>query len=136
MSIRTNAGAVAKVLANDYGNDPDGNPIDLLPYIEAASAVVDDMVTYATANTIIFSTARRELVERWLAAHYYTVMDPIYKRKKTEKAEGDFFDRSYLGVAKNLDPTGFLADLETGITAEAWWLGKPASEQTPYYMRD
>lgn len=136
MSVRTNAGAVAKVLANDYGNDPDGNPIDLLPYIETASAVVDDISTYASDNSITLNATRKELIERWLAAHYYTVMDPIYKRKKTEKAEGDFFDRSYLGVAKNLDPTGFLADLETGITAEVWWLGKPPSEQTPYYQRD
>lgn len=131
MAVRTTAGAVQKILGRDW----DGETV-LDPYIETASAVVDRVTACATAKSITLSSSLLELIERWMAAHYYTVMDPIYKSKNTEGAGASFNDRSYKEVAVELDYTGCLNAILSKQRASVAWLGKPKSAQIDYVDRD
>lgn len=123
---RTTAALVAGVLvdastsASGQG-DYDGST-DLTPYIDAASSVVDDLEAADEDGDL--SSAKLEIIERWLAAHYYTIMDPIYMSKTTMGRSASFQQRSYLDVAKQLDPTGMLEALVEGKRAKGFWLGR------------
>lgn len=123
---RTTAANVAAVLvdsslsSNGQG-DYDGTT-DLTPYIDAASSVVDDLED-ADEDGVLTST-KLELVERWLAAHYYTIMDPIYVSKSTLGRSASFQQRSYKDVAIDLDPTGELAALLGRQRAGGFWGGR------------
>lgn len=88
---------------------------DLDPYIESAAILVDEEI----APLGVLSEARLELIERWLAGHFYAVRD---QRASTERA--DVVSVSYqhkvdLGLhltpqgqqALVLDSTGTLARL-------------------------
>lgn len=148
MAVRTNATAVEKVLLKDY--DADLRP-DLAPFIEAAAAIVDDVVECALDKDITIGATRQELIERWLAAHFYAVTDRPYQSKSTEGASATFqgqtamyFEGSHYGqMAISLDPSGCLTDIQTDATsptgrsvASGFWLGKAPSEQTDYIERD
>ncbi len=106
MAIRTKPKDVQDILGRNYGEGT-----NLSPYIEAASSIVDRLVVAAAAlgvATRAVSASQAELVERWLAAHYYTQMDPLYKRRQTADGSGDFVEHGYLEAAKQIDPSGLL----------------------------
>ena len=77
---RTTAKAVRILLARDY--DDRRNP-SLSPHIDTASALVDKLVTCAAAKGVIHSDSVLELIERWLAAFFYTRSDPIYSSRSS-----------------------------------------------------
>lgn len=122
--------------------------LNLSPFIEAASGLVDYIVTQ-DANSIM-SAAQLRKCETWLAAHFYAHRDPQYSTKSTEKASANFqgqtamyLDSTVWGqTAKVLDLTGTLAKLDdqarTGKVRKATltWLGLPPSGQTDYTERD
>ena len=124
--MRTTQAKVAAVLvdsslsSNGQG-DYDGTT-DLLPYIEAASSIVDDLVD--TDEDGVLTAAKLELIERWLSAYYYTIMDPIYVSKSTEGASASFQQRDYKQVAVNLDPTGMLNAQLENQRAGGFWGGR------------
>lgn len=144
---RTDADAVKGVLrlgteGGDYDNV--NNP-SLTPYIDAASSVVDDVIDCATEKNVTLSTAKRELIERWLAAHMYAMSDQTYAKKKTGDAYSEFHGKTglYLEATKYgqtaliLDPSGCLREIGMGgKQATFCWLGLPPSEQTDYEDRD
>lgn len=134
MAIRTTAEAVEGVLGADY--DRDAGPA-LTPYIETASALVDTLVAKAALKPVTFAGARLELIERWLAAHYYTQSDRTYKSRSTLGASATFNTdgKEYLNAALALDNSGCLAALLNGKRAGAVWLGKAPSEQIAYWDR-
>ncbi len=113
---RTNVTAVAGILAANW----DGTT-GLQPFIDAAGSIVDDLIT-ADEDGLV-STAKAELIERWLSAHAYHCNDPVYQSKNTSKAGGQFQGQSAMGLdgsrygqfAKNLDPTGYLEALDSGV---------------------
>lgn len=138
MAVRTTSSAVVLVLAKEY--DTVNSP-DLTPYIELASAVVDDVADCVAARGLTISGTRLELLERWLAAHYYNRMDPSYQSRSTLSASGAFVrdpknPEPFKQMALSLDTTGCLAAALNGSRASVTWLGKVPSEQTPYYQRD
>lgn len=138
MSIRTTSSAVQLVLSKEY--DTVNNP-DLSTYIEIASAVVDDVATCASAKGQAHTSTRLELIERVLSAHYYTKMDPVYTSRSTISASGSYVrdpknPEPFKSMALELDGTGCLAAILAGSRAGMTWLGKPPSEQIPYYRRD
>jgi hypothetical protein len=138
---RTSSAAVQAILAGEY----DGST-SLDGYIETASAVVDDVVVCAARKALTHTAARLELIERWLAAHYYQQADPGYQAKATASASATFVGETgmYLEgtrfgqTAARLDSSGCLAAIggQTRRTAGAIWLGRPPSEQTDYHDRD
>lgn len=146
---RTTATAVKGVLLSDYGTTFRGLEPDLGPFIEAAGAMVDDLVDCATAKSLTVTTARRELLERWLAAHFYSCTDRPYQSRSEEGASATFqgqtgkgLEASYYGqTAIRLDSTGCLAAAEAATedggrpTVSFAWLGKNPTDQTDYLDR-
>ncbi len=141
MATRTTERAVKQLLGSNYGTDHAGNDPSLRPYIDTAAAIVARVITCATAKDYTHTSAELELIERWLAAHYYTRMDPTYTSKSTAGASGSFTSpkddtERYRQSAIELDTSGCLKAILTRNKATAAWLGKPPSEQTDYVDRD
>lgn len=113
---------------------------DVTQWIDSATAIVDRVATCATGKGITLSTTELELIERWLAAHYYTKYDPLYASKSTGRASASFIQdpkvpERYKAGALDLDPSGCLAGILAGARAGAAWLGKRPSDQTDYADR-
>lgn len=128
---RISPGAVEGILVDNY----DG-VTDLAPFILAATNQVDYIVTQDTAR--IMTPQMLQIVETWLAAHFYFHADRAYKSKSTGSASGSFdgatamvFNSTLYGqTAMANDFTNTLArrnqEVSTGYvrTAGLLWLGK------------
>lgn len=122
------------------GADYDGTTA-LSPYITAASSIVDRLATLD--SSAVLSSAQKELVERWLSAHCYCLMDRQLQSKSSGKSSGTitgmfgkFLEMTTYGqMAKMLDFSGNLSSIG-GPKAKMNWLGLPKSEQTDYEDRD
>lgn len=140
MAARTTERAVKQLLGSNYGTDHLGNDPSLRPYIDTAAAIIARVVTCATAKNFTHTSAELELIERWLAAHYYTRMDPTYTSKSTAGASGSFTSpkddtERYRASAIELDASGCLKQILSRNKASAAWLGKVPSDQIPYEQR-
>lgn len=69
MPIRTTPALVGKIIEVDDGDD-------LTPFIESANSLVDSACSESE-----YTTSKFELIERWLAAHFYAC-----DRVRTERA--------------------------------------------------
>ena len=138
---RTTPSAVQAILMRDY--DTVNSP-SLDGFIDSASSIVDRVVLCATDKDISISTIDRELIERWLAAHFYAMSDQPYKEKETERARGVYqgltgmyFEGTKYGqMAVTLDSSGCLSAIGKRQVAGGFWSGKPPSEQLDYVQRD
>ena len=140
---RTTETAVKGILLKDY--DADDVP-SLQPFIDSATVIVDRVKTCAVDRSRTLTTAELELIERWLAAHFYCQSDQTYASRNTGKSSGQFqgqtglqLDSSKYGQhAKALDYSGCLAALAGAErkVARGAWLGKPPSDQVDYEDRD
>ena len=106
--------------------------ITVTPFIDTANAFVTECCAGAG-----YDAARLELIERWLAAHCYTVRDmraesekagPVSEKKQSKVDLG--FDTSHYGqMAMRLDTKGGLARLNEssksggGTPVGVSWLG-------------
>lgn len=123
---------------------PTDSNLSIAPFLDAASALVDYIVTQDTAS--ILTTALKEQIEKWLAAHYYAIRDLQYHERETQDAKGKFQGKTGMGLdatlwgeqAKGFDVTGTLVrlDAKQRPVASVTWLGKPKSSQIPYEQRD
>lgn len=138
---RTTISAVQGILLQDY--DTLNNP-DITPFIESASSIVDDVAECASQKGTPLSTAKLEILERWLSAHCYCLVDRLYYSRVTGKAEGVFQGRTGMSLdytpygqfAKSLDPTGCLVAVTSSLKAGMMWLGKTLPEQVDYDQRN
>lgn len=136
---RTSSSSVQGVLLDDYNGTA-----SLTPFIDTASAIVDRVSTCSTERDYSLSATELELIERWLAAHFYVVSDQPYSSKQTERSRAEFqgqtgmyFEASKYGqTAISLDYSGCLSQISKRQRATAYWLGKPVSDQIPYEDRD
>ncbi len=144
---RTTFDAVAELLGDGQagGNYDTVNQPSLQGFIETASAVVDRVATCATRKGLDLSTTELELIERWLAAHFYCVVDPIYTSRSTNGASASFqvgqamegFGSTEYGrQALAMDYSGCLKNISLKQRARSVWTGKVPSEQIPYEDRD
>lgn len=101
--------------------------VSLTPFIRSANLLVSRVATCATAKGKTLTDAELKEVELWLAAHFYTQRDPLYTRKKTERAEGEFTKQDYLSVAKMLDTSGCLETIISKKSVGLIWLGTEQS---------
>ena len=130
---RTTSGNVQGILSSHY----DGTAV-LTPFIDTANSLVSRV---ATADTLVtLSAVDLELIERWLAAHFYAHADQLMTSKSTGGASGSFQGQTgmvlestqYGQTAMLLDSTGYLSRLsnetKTGTKqkAQLFWLGKTA----------
>ena len=105
------------------------------PFIEAASFLVDKVC----ADDEDYDDAALELIERWLAAHFYHVFDPRRVQERADVISATYEGKSGLYLdftrygqqAKLLDFNGHLAALDAEIknpkkriTVDLTWLGK------------
>jgi len=140
---RTNASYVIALLRP--GRDYDGQS-DVAPFIASATAVVDRVDACATDKGVTLSSTELELIERWLAAHFYKSSDRQEQSKRTMSAAATFGGKTGLNLdgttygqtAMVLDPSGCLAAVGSGERkrASCFWAGRRPSEQTDYRNRD
>ena len=92
--------------------------IDVMPFIETASSLVTEICVPAG-----YDDARLELIERWLAGHFYAIRDPRMQSQGFGGANGSmqgqtamhFQGTSYGQQALLLDTAGGLARLSEHI---------------------
>ena len=137
---RTTAELVKGVLLEDYDT---AVAASLTPFIDTASIIVDDLVTCAARKGHVYSDAKLEMIERWLAAHGYVMSDQNYRSNSNLSASGAFqgetgkyFEGSKYGMmAIVLDTANCLEDAGRRPKVIAAWLGKRPSQQTDYRDR-
>lgn len=130
MAVRTTSGAIEAIIEVDA-------TISLTPFIEVASALVDELCA-----GVGYSDARLELIERWLSAHFYAVRDPRTTNESAGGVSAGFESRVDLGLsitrygqqAMMLDTKGALAALNKRTKdgmggAGVFWLGKGKTER-------
>ena len=110
MAIRTTAEQVSAIVEVDTS-------ISLTPFIEVASALVDEVCATVEAG---YADARLELIERWLSAHFICIRDPQASSEKAgsvgqslqNKVDLHFNQTRYGQMALLLDTSGTLAALQ------------------------
>jgi hypothetical protein len=138
---RTTPDAVKAVLGYDYDT---ANSPSLVPYIDAAAAVVTRVVNCATLKETPLTADEAELVERWVAAHFYQQSDQGYTSRSTGGASGSFqgqtgmyFESTKYGQsAVMLDPSGCLTSIAARRSAGGYWLGTTEPNQRTYRERN
>lgn len=135
MAARTTSIKVQELLGYNY--DRKRAPV-LTPFIDTATLMVDDLVACAVERGITLTTARLELIERWLACYYYSKQDPLYSSRSTEGASGSFLRTAddFKNSAIDLDNSGCLQAMFAKAVASLTWLGKVPSEQIDVNDRD
>jgi hypothetical protein len=144
MAYRTDSGAVVGILGDDYGPMADGTLPDVTPFIATANVVITRANTCATQKGYTITDEELELMERWMAAHFYAQSDKTLSSKSTEGASASFsgstdkgFDSTLYGqTAMRIDPSNCLFTTDKTWMAGGFWLGKPPSSQRPYTTRD
>jgi hypothetical protein len=139
MAVRTTTAAVKSILGQQSSSGKAGNydgQTDLSPFIETASSLVDDLVAAATEEGEVIIAAKAELIERWLSAHQYTMLDPLYAAKSTKDSSGTFRDQSFLSTALQLDPTGLLSGIIKGQRVGGFWAGTREADARTYDDRN
>lgn len=143
MAIRTTIPDVRDILPDDVPSTA-----RLLPFIQAASGLVDWLVSADTLGML--NANLQELIERWLAAHFYTAADQQYAQKMTGRASGQFqgqtammfMSSKYGQNACTLDITCRLAQLGEDVrlgrrrVANMDWLGSNPNTQANHYPAD
>lgn len=129
---RTNVTTVQNLLGPNYGRLPSRVLPDLQQFIDSASAIVDDVATCAIDRDMARSAAQLELIERWLAAHFYAQMDMLYQSRSTGGATASFQGQTGMSLdstrygqsAVNLDYSGCLSAIGKRQFAGGFWLGQ------------
>lgn len=128
--------------------------MDLTPFIDSANELVTEVCASQKAAdgvTAYYSAGRLELIERWLAAHFYTVFDPRSASEKvsviTQRLQGKIdlgLDSSLYGQnAMRLDTKGGLAAMNNAMKKQqsllpgrgtiqggVFWAGEGSYEDT------
>lgn len=119
--MRTTAELVGGIIEVDVN-------ISLDPFLTTASTLVDDV----ELNDSSLTDARLELIERWLAAHFYCMRDPRAVSERAGPVSATYQSKvdlrlnlSHYGqMAIILDTSGYLRSLSSGrITPSVTWVG-------------
>lgn len=114
---RTTSAQVEKIIEVESGDD-------LTPFIETANSLVTDCCSDSG-----YTSVKLELIERWLAAHFYAQLKPRSQSENVgvgvsyQSAVSLGFNNTHYGqMALRLDTAGGLAQLEA-TTKEGKGLG-------------
>jgi len=138
MAVRTNDAAVRDIIESE-------STVSMEPFIASASVVVDWLETQDLADEVILTATALELIERWLAAHYYEAYDRQYSSKSVGGASGSFqgqtamvfMSTKYGQNACSIDCTMRLAERSAQVsdgmkrTARVTWGGRNADSLRP-----
>ena len=115
----------------------------LAPFITTANALTNKVVEEDAGG--VLNDALATEIEKYRAAHFAEHKYQQYASESTGGASATFQGQFGQGLSSSkhgqtamiLDITGFLSDLDEGVTEiELEWLGKPPSEQIDYSQRD
>jgi hypothetical protein len=135
---RTTAAAVKELLDRNYDTR---NVPSLEGFIATANLIVTKVAECAARRSVTLADDHLELMERWLAAHYYTKANPVYQSKTTDGRSASFVrnresPEPYLNGAMDLDTTGCLGALLSARKRAGFsWLGKRPSQQRGLWER-
>lgn len=141
---RTNSDAVKALMLPGGDYDTENNP-SLTPFIDTASMLIDQIPACVTRKGgTALTDAQLELLERWLAAHFYQQSDKGYTSRSTAGASGSFGGQVtmhlestlYGQTALTIDPSGCLANIARNQRAGASWIGKTRSQKLSYSDRN
>ncbi len=147
MSIRTDEDAVKALLrpGTEEGDYDDTNTPDLTVHIQTASVIADQVALCAVAKGKTLTESQLELIERWLAAHFYVMSDQVLHKVSTLNSYGQFqgetkmqLDASKYGQsAKLVDTSGCLAEIDASAAnktkrVRGIWLGKLPAERNDF----
>ncbi len=136
MAVRTTDAKVKEILEVR-------DTIKLTAFIEVANTLVTDYIVTECAAS--YSATKLEQIERWLAAHFYSVRDRRLSEEQTGKSSGIYQGRTDMGfdstqygqTAKMLDTDGCLAKLDATKGKRkigANWAGtKPSERQADFW---
>jgi hypothetical protein len=107
---------------------------DVTQFIDTASAIVDDVVVSSASRlppSMTLTPLKQELIERWLACHYYAQFDQLYAMKTTVGASATFQGQTTMSIestrygqsAINLDFSGTLSAISRRQFARGFWMG-------------
>lgn len=138
---RTSSSAVKGILMEDY--DKEFEP-SLSPFIETANVLTTRLATKASSEGDNLSVIELELIERWLAAHFYKMSDKAYAENTTADAEAVYDGKTDKGLEASLygqqalilDWTGTLVQMSRHHRARGMWLGKTESEALSWEQRN
>ncbi len=110
---------VVAILGKDYDSE---NERDLTPYITTAEVLASQASDMAIAQARPMSVARLEMMEAWLAAHFYACSDRPYDKRTIDKDQYEFAGKTdgkarglsstlYGQTAILLDTSGYLSSL-------------------------
>lgn len=117
MAIRTTATAVKKII--ETNSSIVVIDADLDPFIETANNLVDQCCTGDAGPATAYSDATLELIERWLAAHFYAIRDTRRSKEVADEVSESYMYRLGLNLnvtlwgqqALAIDTNGGLADV-------------------------
>lgn len=130
---RTTALLVGKIV------EVDPTITDLSPFIDSANELVTEVCTSAQNEdgSDFYTATRLELIERWLAAHFYKIRDQLLQSEQTGPVQASYGMKLALNLAVTtygqqamlLDTFGGLAQLnkatESGrVKVDGFWLGR------------
>lgn len=111
---RTTVALVEGVLGGQYGT-VNGVLSPLQPFIRKANATTNQLLVLSTQKQVPLLPTNDDLViiETWLAAYYYTLLDPQQTNQSTAGASASFVTEKldpnrYKTGAIQADPTGLL----------------------------
>lgn len=126
---RTSPNAVMGILGGNYNGN---TPLD--PFIDAANNLTTQVASIASQNKgLVIGSTTLEIIERYLAAHFYGFQDQFFQSKSTGRANATFqgqtgmcLDSTQYGqTAMLMDTTRTLAALNKGGFVGINWLGTP-----------
>jgi hypothetical protein len=136
---RTNDDLVKAILrlGSQGGDYDDANNPSLARFIKVATLITDRVAKCAADKGFSLNSEELVEIETWLAAHYYTKSDRLYRSRTTASASGAFlFDdknpEPYKAAAMEMDPSGCVAAVLSGRAVSVDWLGQTLGEQTDY----
>jgi hypothetical protein len=135
MGQRTNARAVERLLGEDYTGKS-----DIHAAVKSAVALVDRLQVRARGVNRSLTVDELELIERWLAAHFYVMSDQVLATETVGGAGGSYQGTTGAGLraskygqsAVALDFSGCLQALASNRRAGAAYLGRRPGAQSDY----
>jgi hypothetical protein len=117
--------------------------VSLQPFVDSATVLVDRVATKATAKGYTLLATELELIERWLSAHAYAMVDQTLASKSTNGRSGRFQGQTgmrleatkYGQMALMLDTSGALEAINKRQVAGITWLGVTENEALDYEDR-
>ena len=118
MAVRTTATLVGGLIDVTSG-------VDLDPFILTANELVTEVCSLVTNSdaSLYYSSTRLEIIERWLAAHFYSIYEPRAKNERAGSVGETIESKVGLGLdvtrygqqAQLLDTNGGLAALDASV---------------------